>query len=302
MNSYPKKTKSQSIGSIAIKQLQKIFAEIGWESEEIEKDYGEDLMIQIFENGEKLPIKIFAQVKGTKNIEENKRNGKYVYSGIKKTTFSSWIDSNESTVLILWGINQEEGVFGFINKNSLQKNTKNKTKTVSIELQDWRKINKKNTRGFKRECLEEYLLKRQIHFEGLKSMLSNEEENKSTELEHNKQIVKAIFLYLKIIGIIKEFEESITLTNEFQELLDNRIIYALKQIENKEDVDIEDVISDEILISIVEWHQTKFEHPTNQDIIPPIAEVLLIMASGIIKQLQEKYREYESRIHKKKST
>lgn len=295
MNGYPKKTESQSTGSIAIRQLQKIFAEIGWESEEIEKDYGEDLMIQIFENGEKLPIKIFAQVKGTKNIEENKRKDKYVYSGIKKTTFSSWIDSNESTVFILWDINQQEGVFGFINKNSLQKDTKNETKTVSIELQDWRKINKKNTHGFKRECLEEYLLKRQTYFEGLKSMLSNEEENKSTKLEHNEQIVKAIFLYLKIIGIIKEFEKSIALTNEFQELLDKRIINALKEVENEKDVDIEDIVSDEILISIIEWHQTKFEHPTNQNIIPPISEVLLIMASRIIKQLEEKYREYHQR-------
>lgn len=292
MGSYPIRTDSQFIGSMAIRQLQNIFAAIGWESEEIEKDFGEDLMIQIFENGEKLPIKIFAQVKGTKNIEENKRKDKYVYSGIKKTTFSSWIDFNDSTVFILWDICQEEEVFGFINKNSSQKNTKNETKTVSIELQGWRKISAKNTYGFKRECIEEYLLKRQTHFEGLKSMLTNEEKSKGREMEHNEEIVKAIFLYLKIIGIIREFDKSITLTDEFQELLDKKIIKAFEQVEDEKDIDIGDIISDEILISIIEWHHTKFEHPTNQDIILPISEVLLIMASKLIKQLEEKYRKY----------
>lgn len=110
MRKYPKRTKSHQIGDKAKGQIIDAFFSKGWVVEEVTGDYGEDLVLQIADKGQLLPLRVYIQLKGTEDIQKfKKRNGVYTYSNLKTTTAAHWLDSIDLTTLILWDVKKMKG-------------------------------------------------------------------------------------------------------------------------------------------------------------------------------------------------
>ena len=107
----PKRTESHITGDIAASRVMQIFSECGWACESIEKDYGEDLLVQTSHDGDVDHFKIFIQVKGTKNIERFKSK-KHGYSiSVSFDHALKWIRSLDLVVVVLYDIKKDYGLF-----------------------------------------------------------------------------------------------------------------------------------------------------------------------------------------------
>ena len=59
----PKRPQSHVNAEICINRLRDAFLSVGWTVEELDKDYGEDLQVRIFDDGEATPYMFFVQAK-----------------------------------------------------------------------------------------------------------------------------------------------------------------------------------------------------------------------------------------------
>ena len=66
----PRRPRSHQLEDISRNRLHRIFEEAGWTVEDLVKDYGEDLLVRIFNNGEATSLSFFVQAKATDNIAE----------------------------------------------------------------------------------------------------------------------------------------------------------------------------------------------------------------------------------------
>lgn len=132
-------------------------------------------------DGKILPFRVFIQLKGTENIEGFKREDHYIFSNLKRSTALHWLDSNDLITLVLWDVKKRQGIFNFTEDAINRQHVDNlKRKTVSAKLHNWNVIKEKNVEGFKRECLENYLHKKQMYLEGVKSTFIAEKKTKNT--------------------------------------------------------------------------------------------------------------------------
>jgi hypothetical protein len=65
----PRRPREHEIEDISRNCLNEAFASRGWVVENLRHDYGEDLLVRIFENGEATPFFFFVQAKATDHIE-----------------------------------------------------------------------------------------------------------------------------------------------------------------------------------------------------------------------------------------
>jgi tetratricopeptide (TPR) repeat protein len=91
-------------------QLNDAFQSVGWVVERLKKDYGEDLFVRPFENGNPVGHEFFVQLKGTDNIEQYfVDNGKYFSYPIELVNLEQWYTFTLPIILILWDINKRIG-------------------------------------------------------------------------------------------------------------------------------------------------------------------------------------------------
>jgi len=159
---YPRRPQNHQIGDQAKGQIMDAFFSNGWIVEEVQEDYGEDLVLQIVVNEQVLPFRIFIQLKGTEKMQKFKRKDHYIFLNLKSSTALHWLDSNDLTTFVLWDIKKRQGVFEFTDHAIERKHVDNpKRKTVSAKLPERNMIKEKDLKGFKKVCLENYLHKRQ---------------------------------------------------------------------------------------------------------------------------------------------
>lgn len=105
---------SHQIGDIACAQISSLFFSQGWVVNPVLRDYGEDLVVQICQEGRLTPCSIHVQVKGTRSLDRFERSSYFSYGKLKRSTVNRWLQSNDIVMLVLWSINAQDGIYGFI--------------------------------------------------------------------------------------------------------------------------------------------------------------------------------------------
>lgn len=65
----PQRPRSHEVEDLSRNRLRDAFNGVGWTVEDLRKDYGEDLLVRIFDNGIATPLSFFVQAKGTDVIQ-----------------------------------------------------------------------------------------------------------------------------------------------------------------------------------------------------------------------------------------
>ncbi len=101
-----------------------------------ERDYGVDLYVEIVGENKKVTGDLVAlQVKSTKSINFNKQ-GRFTYSGIKKTTINYWIGLPVPVFFILVNLRDNKAYWSSVNINNREGRFNKKTKTCSLVIED----------------------------------------------------------------------------------------------------------------------------------------------------------------------
>jgi len=99
----PRRTRSHELEDLSRNRLHTLFESVGWTVEDVAKDYGEDLVVKIFERGAATPLKFFVQSKATDNSARllNKRNNSFQCE-VKIEHANHWNRFHEPVILTLW--------------------------------------------------------------------------------------------------------------------------------------------------------------------------------------------------------
>ena len=97
----PKRTRSHQIEDLSRNRLHAGFESCGWTVEDLAKDYGEDLLVRIFDRGVATPYSFFVQAKATDRIATFIRQ-KVVAFPIETGHLRHWVRFSEPVILTLW--------------------------------------------------------------------------------------------------------------------------------------------------------------------------------------------------------
>ncbi|WP_405706093.1 DUF4365 domain-containing protein [Streptomyces sp. NBC_00069] len=103
----PNRPIQHRIASLAVAAVRREWNRGGHAVDEIQEDYGEDLLVQICLNGRMDPARIWVQVKGTKKDTKKKLPNVPVASD----QVLRWARTADLVVVVLWDINTESGWF-----------------------------------------------------------------------------------------------------------------------------------------------------------------------------------------------
>ena len=66
----PSRPRSHSLEDVSIAHLTSCFAGVGWTTERLSSDYGEDLLVRVFERTRATEYSFFVQAKATDNLSQ----------------------------------------------------------------------------------------------------------------------------------------------------------------------------------------------------------------------------------------
>lgn len=134
----PKRPREHIIEDLARSQLHQKFAKVGWSSENIDQDYGEDIFVRIFENGIATPWSFFVQSKATENLSHYFTNDqKSISFPIQATHIEHWRRFWEPVVLSIYDVSTEttywEVVQTYLDTMKNRSSSKNR-KSISVHV------------------------------------------------------------------------------------------------------------------------------------------------------------------------
>jgi Domain of unknown function (DUF4365) len=99
----PKRPRSHVLGEEGEASAAKAFRSQGWTVEKLSRDYGEDLLVRIFENGEATPYTFYVQVKSDSNLARRMvSNGAFLSYPIRFSHLQSWEKFWEPVIFAVW--------------------------------------------------------------------------------------------------------------------------------------------------------------------------------------------------------
>jgi hypothetical protein len=99
----PKRPRSHRNADLSVSHVHRVFESVGWTVEDLDKDYGEDLLVRIFQNDEVTPYAFFIQVKSTVQIEKYlTRDGRYVRYPLTSGHVDHWAKFSELVLVVVW--------------------------------------------------------------------------------------------------------------------------------------------------------------------------------------------------------
>jgi len=138
----PKRTRSHELEDLSRNRLHRIFEGIGWTVEDIAKDYGEDLLVRIFEHGSATPLKFFVQAKATDNIARYLKKGRDIFNlPVDNEHLDQWNGFHEPVFLTIWDSRSDNTYWVCIQdamaKRDSAVDSRNRSTTrISISLHD----------------------------------------------------------------------------------------------------------------------------------------------------------------------
>src|SRR5712664_1653555 len=98
-----RRPRSHQIEDLSRDRVRSAFNSLGWTVEDLRKDYGEDLLVRIFETGVATPLMFFTQCKGTDSVENYISRGKRkLLFPVKMRHIEHWDRFWEPVILSVW--------------------------------------------------------------------------------------------------------------------------------------------------------------------------------------------------------
>ncbi|WP_280456571.1 DUF4365 domain-containing protein [Nocardia carnea] len=105
----PRRPNSHVNADICIAKLHSAFNAAGWTVEELHKDYGEDLQVRIFEDGQATPHVFFVQAKHVEDpARHQSKDGRFISYPFQRHHLEIWQDFWEPVVLTLWDVKSDQ--------------------------------------------------------------------------------------------------------------------------------------------------------------------------------------------------
>jgi Domain of unknown function (DUF4365) len=99
----PKRPRQHIIEDLARAALHDAFARVGWTTEDLSQDYGEDLLVRIFDNGQATPWSLFVQSRGTDHLDRFRmKDGSHIAFPVKSDHAKHWERFWEPVVLAVY--------------------------------------------------------------------------------------------------------------------------------------------------------------------------------------------------------
>lgn len=99
----PRRPRSHQLADLSLAPLHSAFEDLGWTVEDLSKDYGEDMLVRLFEGELATPYAFFVQAKAIDNIERYLRPEDDAFSfPIKTGHLRRWVRFSEPVFLTLY--------------------------------------------------------------------------------------------------------------------------------------------------------------------------------------------------------
>jgi len=98
----PKRPRSHILENLSRTRLRQAFEQMGWTVEDLAKDYGEDLLVRLFENNFATPYSFFVQAKATETLKNISRKEKHALIRVETGHVRHWTRFSEPVFLTLW--------------------------------------------------------------------------------------------------------------------------------------------------------------------------------------------------------
>ncbi|MFF4143167.1 DUF4365 domain-containing protein [Streptomyces sp. NPDC001698] len=126
----PKRPRSHLNADLSVTKIQEAFLFMGWNVEILNQDYGEDLLVRIFEGEAATPYTFYVQAKSTDRIR--KQRGGPVRYPITFDHLQHWREFWDPVFLMLWERESGEIIWEMIQQPSLPIDTSGKKAKVLI--------------------------------------------------------------------------------------------------------------------------------------------------------------------------
>src|SRR6202035_439631 len=101
--SMPKRPRQHLLEDLARARLRRDFSSIGWTVEDLASDYGEDLLVRIFETGSATPWSFFVQSKATDHLDRLRMSdGQHLAVRLPSKHLQHWLLFWEPVVLTVY--------------------------------------------------------------------------------------------------------------------------------------------------------------------------------------------------------
>lgn len=101
--------RSHEISSLAVSSVMREWIKSGAAVEEVQNDYGEDLLVQTSLNGGMDECKIWVQVKGKENVRISSKTGKPAPVQVSHSHALRWTSTTDLTIVTLWDVSRDIG-------------------------------------------------------------------------------------------------------------------------------------------------------------------------------------------------
>jgi hypothetical protein len=97
------------VGDRAVAEVQRVIAGAGLIAEVVEKDYGEDLLVNVTIEGTVQPARFWVQVKGRRNVAALRRRDGTLALELSTDHLVRWSQSADPVLIVLWSVDDGIG-------------------------------------------------------------------------------------------------------------------------------------------------------------------------------------------------
>lgn len=109
-------THEQQQEYVSLDQCSARFSTYGWIRNELKRDHGEDISIQIYEKGNATGLSFYLQVKSTTSVENLRLKHKPTVASytLEVGDLEHWNKFGSAVVLVIWDVNRQEGIWHLV--------------------------------------------------------------------------------------------------------------------------------------------------------------------------------------------
>jgi Domain of unknown function (DUF4365) len=279
------------LSAMAVAKVCGIWTSIGAAVEEIQQDYGEDLLVQTCLNGKMDASRIWVQVKGVQRAPRMKNPGGKAQIRVRADQALRWARSADIVVLVLWDVENNVGWYSMPGLSNLHAELIAKDRqNIQLTVHSDNLFDTNAARDVAWVARQEHLAKfvRDMRV----SEIETQDEPDDGRWAH-EAIVEATVDMMIDLGILKKVPGEkldkgrvIVITQAFHELF---LAEAGKRVPGNAD-EIDDFLMEAALVSLLSWGGNITKVGISQPLIP---EMLMVLENALrFSTLRERLREF----------